>query len=109
MTDYGKPQDTPFARKIGLVKPNMIERVAREIHDAMEAFDVFDDARDEWMKGARAAIAAMRECTPAMLDAGAAAHPRGYTRETMLTDIIEAEWRVMCDAALECSTKQTEK
>jgi len=44
----------------------MIERVAREIHDAMEAFDVFDDARDEWIKGARAAIAAMREPTESM-------------------------------------------
>ena len=30
-------------------------------------------------------------------------------REALLTDIIEAEWRAMIDAALECSTKQTEK
>jgi hypothetical protein len=81
---------------------DMIERVAREIHDAMEAFDVFDDARDEWIKGARAAIAAMRNCTPAMLDAGSAAHPAGgYTRGTLLNDIIECEWWAMCDAALE--------
>ena len=51
---------------------------------------------------ARAAIVAMRDCTPAMLDAGSAAHPAGgYVRETLLTDIIEAEWRAMVDAALE--------
>ena len=50
---------------------------------------------------ARAAIVAMRDCTPAMLDAGSAAHPAGgYVRETLLTDIIEAEWRAMVDAAL---------
>ena len=53
-------------------------------------------------KAARAAIAAMRDCTPAMLDAGSAAHPAGgYVRETLLTDIIECEWRAMVDAALE--------
>jgi len=79
---------------------NMIERVAVAINQAMLLHDDYDPDLL-----ARAAIAAMRECTPAMLDAGAAAHPRGYTRETLLTDIIEAEWRVMCDAALECSTK----
>ena len=55
---------------------------------------------------ARAAIAAMRNCTPAMLDAGSSAHPAGgYRRETLLNDIIECEWVAMCDAALECSTK----
>ena len=51
---------------------------------------------------AKAAILAMRDCTPAMLDAGSAAHPAGgYVRETLLTDIIEAEWRAMVNAALE--------
>ena len=51
---------------------------------------------------AKAAILAMRDCTPAMLDAGSAAHPAGgYVRETLLTDIIECEWRAMVDAALE--------
>ena len=60
-------------------------------------------------KAARAAIAAMRNCTPAMLDAGSAAHPAGgYVRGTLLTDIIEAEWRAMIDAALE-ETKSTTK
>ena len=50
---------------------------------------------------ARAAIAAMRDCTPEMLDAGSAAHPAGgYKRETLLNDIIECEWRAMVNAAL---------
>jgi len=50
---------------------------------------------------ARAAIAAMRDCTPEMLDAGSAAHPAGgYTRGTLLNDIIECEWVAMVDAAL---------
>jgi chloramphenicol 3-O-phosphotransferase len=50
---------------------------------------------------AKAAIAAMRDCTPAMLDAGSAAHPAGgYRRETLLNDIIECEWIAMVDAAL---------
>ena len=83
---------------------NMIERVAKAINDAMLQHG---DYKPNEL--ARAAIAAMRDCTPAMLDAGTTAHPRGYTRETLLTDIIEAEWRVMCDAALECSMKQTKK
>ena len=86
---------------------DMIERVAQRLFQNMAASD-----NSAWetadpmitracMSYARAAIAAMRDCTPAMLDAGTNAHPRGYTRETLLTDIIEAEWRVMCDAALE--------
>jgi len=42
---------------------------------------------------ARAAIAAMRNCTPAMLDPGSDADPAGeYVRDTLLMDIIEAEW-----------------
>jgi len=89
---------------------DMIERVARAIDEAHRNEKVSDEMwavckRHSAFKTAfdcaRAAILAMRDCTPAMLDAGAAAHPRGYTRETLLTDIIEAEWRVMCDAALE--------
>jgi hypothetical protein len=51
---------------------------------------------------ARAAVLAMRDCTPSMLDAGSGAHPAGgYRRETLLNDIIECEWRAMVDAALE--------
>ena len=89
---------------------NMIERVARAIDEAHRNEKVSDEmwavckhhsAFKTAFDCARAAIAAMRDCTPAMLDAGTIAHPRGYTRETLLTDIIEAEWRVMCDAALE--------
>jgi hypothetical protein len=75
---------------------DMIEKVAKAINDAM--LQRGDYKPDEL---ARAAIAAMRDCTPEMLDAGSAAHPDGgYRRETLLTDIIEAEWVAMCDAAL---------
>ena len=79
----------------------MIERVAKAINDAMLQHG---DYKPNEL--ARAAIAAMRDCTPEMLDAGSAAHPvGGYRRETLLNDIIECEWVAMCDAALECSTK----
>ena len=76
----------------------MIERVAQAIlaKDPEEMFSIHY-ARVY----AKAAILAMRDCTPAMLDAGSAAHPAGgYRRETLLTDIIECEWVAMCDAAL---------
>ena len=76
---------------------DMVERVAKAINDAMLKYG---DYRPIGL--ARAAIKEMRNCTPAMLDAGSAAHPAGgYTRGTLLNDIIEAEWRAMCDAALE--------
>jgi hypothetical protein len=84
----------------------MVEKVARVIHEQAEPWDAFDVDRVIWIKIARAAIAAMRDCTPEMLDAGSAAHPAGgYRRETLLNDIIECEWVAMVDAALECSTK----
>jgi hypothetical protein len=84
---------------------DMIERVAVAINQAMLLHDDYDPDLL-----ARAAIAAMRNCTPAMLDAGSAAHPAGgYRRETLLTDIIEAEWWAMCDAALGLSAKPDEK
>ena len=91
---------------------DMIERVAQRLFQNMAASD-----NSAWetadpmitracMSYARAAIAAMRNCTPEMLDAGSAAHPAGgYKRGTLLNDIIECEWVAMCDAALECSTK----
>ena len=89
---------------------DMIERVAKAIHSATEPWDIFEIDRPCWIKAARAAIAAMRDCTPEMLDAGSAAHPAGgYRRETLLNDIIECEWVAMVDAALECSTKPDEK
>lgn len=90
---------------------DMIERVARAIFDeGMKPSSNSENDKDLIFRFARAAIAAMRECTPEMLDAGSAAHPvGGYRRETLLNDIIECEWRAMVDAALECSTKQTEK
>jgi hypothetical protein len=84
---------------------NMIERVA----GAIKICDAFPlgDTREYLLQTdaitiARAAIAAMRDCTPEMLDAGSAAHPAGgYKRSTLLNDIIECEWRAMVDAALE--------
>ena len=100
---------------------NMIEQVARAIFPHCVPIDGVGCCNDpdfdqcHWCviqvkNTARAAIAAMRDCTPAMLDAGSAAHPvGGYRRETLLTDIIECEWVAMVGAALECSTKQTEK
>jgi hypothetical protein len=77
---------------------DMIERVAQAIlaKDTESLFSIHY-ARVY----AKAAIAAMRDCTPAMLDAGSAAHPDGgYRRGTLLNDIIECEWWAMCDAAL---------
>jgi len=92
---------------------DMIERVAKAVKRCY-VFPLGDLreylSNEDAVTIARAAIAAMRDCTPAMLDAGSAAHPAGgYTRGTLLNDIIECEWVAMCDAALECSTKQTEK
>ena len=82
----------------------MIERVAKAMFVASggnpENYIHLDPKG--WHPHARAAITAMRNCTPAMLDAGSAAHPAGgYTRGTLLNDIIECEWVAMCDAALE--------
>jgi hypothetical protein len=88
---------------------DMIEQVERAVYASLKVegfshqdFDLLNTfQKTQVNKMARAAIAAMRNCTPAMLDAGSAAHPAGgYVRETLLTDIIEAEWRAMCDAAL---------
>lgn len=80
-----------------------IEQVAHALylHDGGtdEEWEILNPVR--WHDRARAAIAAMRECTPEMLDAGSAAHPAGgYRRETLLNDIIECEWKAMVDAAL---------
>jgi hypothetical protein len=86
---------------------DMLERVAQAIF-AKDPEGIFTIHHARVY--ARAAIAAMRNCTPAMLDAGSGAHPAGgYRRETLLTDIIEAEWWAMCDAALGLSAKPDEK
>lgn len=84
----------------------MIERVAKAIYASAPFPDGLEFLEPEpWrscINSARAAIAAMRDCTPEMLDAGSAAHPAGgYKRDTLLNDIIECEWRAMVDAALE--------
>jgi len=52
---------------------------------------------------AKAAIAAMREPTEKMIDAGS------KEQRNILSKPIEGIWTSMIDAALECSTKQTEK
>lgn len=50
---------------------------------------------------ARAAIEVLREPTEAMMDAGCASHPaEPYHAGTKLSEIIEAEWRAMIDAAM---------
>ena len=84
---------------------DMIERVAKALYernfDGKRAEPSIEPQWSIYTADARAAIAAMRECTPEMLDAGSAAHPAGgYTRGTLLNDIIECEWRAMVDAAL---------
>ena len=79
---------------------DMIERVAKALEAGLIESEGTISPTDFNLL-ARFAIRAMRDCTPAMLDAGSAAHPAGgYVRETLLTDIIEAEWRAMVDAAL---------
>jgi len=92
---------------------DMVERVAKAVKDC-GVFPLGDMREylspEDAITIARAAITAMRACTPAMLDAGSAAHPAcGYTRGTLLNDIIECEWVAMVDAALQCSTKQNEQ
>lgn len=54
-----------------------------------------------YRRRAMAAITALRQCTPEMLEAGCHAHPEGgYHSGTSLPDIIRAEWVAMVDAAL---------
>lgn len=77
---------------------DMIERVTQAIFDKdPESLFTIHQARVY----ARAAIAAMREPTEAMVDQCV---DLGHNRD----DAVDA-WEDMIDAALECSTKQTEK
>ena len=77
---------------------DMIERVAKAINDTMLQHG--DYKPDEL---ARAAIEAIREPTEKMIDAGS------KEQRNILSKPIEGIWTAMIDAALECSTKQTEK
>ena len=86
---------------------DMIERVARAINpDCWEQEDAgggvitHPSNLAHSMKQARAAIAAMREPTEDMVEAG--------YYDAMAEDA-KATFTAMIDAALECSTKQTEK
>ena len=86
---------------------DMIERVARAVKDC-EAFPL-GDMREylspkDAITIARAAIAAMREPTDEMLDAATRSEGDG----NLETDARNT-YCAMIDAALECSTKQTEK
>ena len=67
---------------------DMIERVATALYEQWAAFFVVSktwdgakpDSQAEFRTIARTAIAAMRDCTPAMLDAGSGAHPAGAAK-----------------------------
>ena len=80
---------------------DMIDKIARAMHAGVNGHvtppptwdNQSEQSQNYWRISARAAIAAMRNCTPAMLDPGSDAHPAdGYVRDTLLMDIIEAEW-----------------
>lgn len=89
---------------------SMVEKVARSIavyggrdpdggHAGVFQWQAYE-------KLARAAIAAMREPTDAVMQAGCASNPPGnYHAGTTLRDIIGAEWRAMIDAALTNTAK----
>jgi hypothetical protein len=84
----------------------ILERAARAIciaygHDPDEVpIPVLNQTH--YAKVTRAILTAIREPSLEMLEAGCNAHPEGdYHSGTMLTDIIEAEWKAMIDKVLE--------
>ena len=80
---------------------DMIERVARALHDMHGAGPAYELAADDWRDMARAAIEAMREPTQKMRLAGIAEYSRpDPTPEHESTLIFNAVWRAMADAAL---------
>jgi hypothetical protein len=85
---------------------DMIERVAKAIND------VYEPGYYNPQKLARAAIAAMREPTDAMVAVGYDNFmwgPCGSTSDDLPDANPNDVWIDMIDAALECSTKQIEK
>ena len=90
---------------------DMIERVAQRLFQNMAASDngAWETADPmitrACMSYARAAIEAMREPTEEMLTAGEDYTDSRFSEED---DFLNG-WRAAIDAALECSTKQTEK
>lgn len=81
---------------------DMIERVAMAMYSSTglefglqeEWKDRHDKAKDEWRHLARAAIAAMREPTETMIDAGS------KEQRNILSKPIEGIWAAIIDAAL---------
>ena len=94
---------------------DMIERVAQRLFQNMAASDngAWETADPmitrACMSYARAAIAAMREPTDEMNDAGADKCDGGCAEESCQFGFMGKIWTAMIDAALECSTKQIEK
>ena len=77
---------------------DMIERVADAIISQVLMLR-HDTYHSTFLDSARAAIAAMREPTEKMIDAGS------KEQQNILSKPIEGIWTAMIDAALECSTK----
>lgn len=95
---------------------DMVERVAKALFDDYQKSALGPDLTQTWAtlpkiaidhaySQAREAIAAMREPTEEMVTAGEG-HTDRYDSEE--DDFLNG-WRAAIDAALECSTKQTEK
>jgi citrate lyase beta subunit len=83
---------------------NMIERVADAI------ISQHDTYHSTFLDSARAAIAAMREPTPAMLEAADAVMlHRPVVEKPDRLSTLTLGFNAMIDAALECSTKPDEK
>ena len=75
----------------------MVERVARHIAGIAWG-DIDDETRQFWLARARAAIAAMREPTEPMIEAGFGAGARRC--DGILFEDFAKAWRAMIDAAL---------
>jgi len=80
----------------------MVERVARAIHDMHSAGPAYELAADDWRDMARAAIEAMREPTEEMV-ATHDKHVLSYCIEEdawITPDDAKANWSTMIDEAL---------
>jgi hypothetical protein len=95
---------------------DMIDRVAKALFadyqksalgpDLTQTWSTLPNhAKDHAYSQARAAIAAMREPTDEMNDAGADKCDGGCAEESCQCGFMGKIWTAMIDAALECSTK----